>query len=402
MTDIYERYELHDVRGAAVLEQITRWAVVDNWSDALSGEAQKVVQAAQTGGLEYFVGTLATLAEHEGHGSRASMLHATLHGNVDLIGHALADNEGLRSLYRTTAERAQGIDMAEITTPNGLRLRAEQTGEAYQTAVVVEDAPGRSDVLANNTITAATATDALRTAAQREHAVHGLDRTDLQLVDQQLARLDYLTTIEAALPGAPPAAQSVDTIMQVTGRDLHSHVAVSNTVQTREGRRLTEDSMPTAPSSETYSTRMEAELGQRLGVQFSGRPDASPQAPDADSATPSDRWSAVVTAATGRDLRGEPGWTGLAATLDRAAAAGWDAAGQLPATVAQAPLPTHGSVSHDLAYRVMDACPDAVPAAPSVAQINGTGAASTGRQREAAERAIRPTPAPDRGPTVGR
>lgn len=318
--------DLHDVPSTAVLEQITRWAVTDNWSDELSGESRNVVWAAETAGRKHFVGALATLAEHDGHGSRAAMLHATLQGNVDLIGHALADNEGLRSLYRTTAERAQGIDMPEIATPTGLRLRAEQTGEAYQTAVLVEDAPGRSDVLASSTITAATATDALRTAAQREHAVHGLDNTDLQLVDQQLARLDYLDAIGAALPGAAEA------------------------------------------------------------------PDPQPHT----------QWVDTVTQLTGRDLRGEPGWTTLAATLDRADAAGWDVAGQLPATVAQAPLPTHGSVSHDLAYRVMDACPDAVPPAPSVAQINGAEAASTGRQREAAERAIRPTPAPDRGPTVGR
>jgi hypothetical protein len=318
--------DLHDVHSAAVLEQITRWAVADNWSDELSGETQKVVWAAEAAGREHFVGALASLAEHDGQGSRAAMLHATLQGNVDLIGHALADNEGLRSLYRTTAERAQGIDMAEIATPNGLRLRAEQTGEAYQTAVLVEDAPGRSDVLASSTITAATATDALRTAAQREHAVHGLDHTDLQLVDLQLARLDYLAAIETALPGAAAA------------------------------------------------------------------PDPQPHAP----------WADTVTQIAGRDLRGEPDWTTLAATLDRAAAAGWDVAGQLPAAAAQAPLPTHGSVSHDLAYRVMDACPDSVPPAPSIAQINGTEVASTGRQREAAERAIRPTPAPDRGPTVGR
>lgn len=318
--------DVHDVPSAAVLEQITRWAVADNWRDEPSGDTQKAVTAAETAGREHFVGALATLAGHDGHGSRAAMLHATLQGNADLIGHALADNEGLRSLYRTTAERAQGIDMAEIATPNGLRLRAEQTGEAYETAVLVEDAPGRSEVLASSTITAATATDALRTAAQHEHAVHGLDHADLQLIEQQLIRLDYLDAIEAALPGAP-------------------------------------------------------------------------RSPDPQPLT---QWADAVAQVTGRDLRGELGWSTLAATLDRAGDAGWDVTGQLPATAAEAPLPTHGSVSLDLAYRVMDACPDAVPPAPSAAQINGTEPAASGRQREAAERAIRPTPAPDRGPSVGR
>lgn len=318
--------DLHNLHSAAVLEQITRWAVADNWRDEPSGDTQQAVRAAETAGREHFVGALASLAEHDGHGSRAAMLHATLQGNVDLIGHALADNEGLRSLYRTTAERAQGIDMAEIATPNGLRLRAEQTGQGYETAVLVEDAPGHSDILASSTITAATATDALRTAARHEHAVHGLDHTDLQLIDQQLTRLDYLDAVGQALPAAPAS------------------------------------------------------------------PDPQPHM----------QWADTVAQAAGRDLRGEPGWTTLAATLDRAADAGWDVTGQLPATVAESPLPTHGPVSLDLAYRVMDACPGAVPPAPSVAQINGAEPAASGRQREAVERAIRPTPTPDRGPSVGR
>lgn len=317
---------LHDVRSAAVLEQITRWAVADNWSQERSGESRRAVWAAETAGHEQFVGALATLAERDGHGSRAAMLHATVQGNADLIGHALADNEGLRALYRTTAERAQGIDMAEIATPNGLRLRAEHTGVEYQTAVLVEDAPGCSDVLASSTIPAATATEALRTAALREHAAHGLDHTDLQMVERQLARLDYLDAIDVTLPGPAKA------------------------------------------------------------------PDSQPHA----------QWVDTVTQVTGRDLRGEPGWTTLAATLDRAASAGWDVAGQLPATVAQAPLPSNGSASHDLAYRVMDGCRDAAPPPPGAAQINGTEAASTGRQREAAERAIARAPDPNRPPTVGR
>jgi hypothetical protein len=320
--------DLHDVPTTAVLEQITRWAVADEWSGRGPADyAAGAVHAASGGTSEHFRAAMANLAEHDGPGSRAAALQATLWGNVDAALLALADNEGLRALLRSAAQQAEGRDVAEIATPNGLRLRAEQTGEAYETAVFVEDVPGRSDVLASGTITAATATEALRAAAGRELAVHGLDRSDLQLVDQQLARLEQITR---------------DTVTVVDP--------------------------------------------------------AGPQTP----AEPGAQWADTVTHLTGRDLRGESGWTTLATTLDRAAAAGWDVAGQLPATVAQTPLPTYGSVSHDLAYRVMDACPDAVPPAPSVAEINGTDAPSSGRQREAAERAITPVQAPDRGPTVGR
>ena len=321
--------DLHDMPSAAVLEQITRWAVMDGWETGPSADhVTRAVYAANDGTSDQFRTALVQLATHEGPSSfAAAVLEAARGSNLDGLNQVLDGNEGLQSLYRTLAQRAAGVDMAEVATVTGDRLRflAEQTGEAYDTTLLVESYTGRRDVLASSTIAAATATDALRTAAEREHAVHGLDHTDLQRLDQQLARLEQLTS------GHPNTAAAAAT-------------------------------------------------------------DPDPQA----------QWAATVTQITGRDLRAEPGWTTLAATLDRAAAAGWDVAGQLPATVAQAPLPTHGSVTDDLAYRVMDACPDAVPAAPSVAQINGAEAASTGRQREAAERAIRPAPAPDRGPTVGR
>ena len=143
-----------------------------------------------------------------------------------------------------------------------------------------------------------------------------------------------------------------------------------------------------------------------------------------------------------------PTWPALNATLIAAARDGYDVAANLPQLAAQSALPAHDpagelyyrllssgavdvdadsasgagaqppprrdespsygadapriSVSLDLAYRVMDACPDAVPPPPSAAQINGTDPASTGRQREAAERAITRAPEPSRPPTVGR
>lgn len=60
--------------------------------------------------------------------------------------------------------------------------------------------------------------------------------------------------------------------------DLHTHVAVSNKVQTCEGRWLALDGRimfkATVSASEHYNTRMEAELGERLGLQFADRPDA--------------------------------------------------------------------------------------------------------------------------------
>ena len=58
--------------------------------------------------------------------------------------------------------------------------------------------------------------------------------------------------------------------------DLHTHVAVANKVQTREGRWLSVDGRvlyaATVAASETYNTALEGHLGERLGVRFQERP----------------------------------------------------------------------------------------------------------------------------------
>ena len=62
--------------------------------------------------------------------------------------------------------------------------------------------------------------------------------------------------------------------------DLHSHVAVSNKVQTRDGRwRALDGRMlykAAVAASERYDTRLEAHLGTRLGVRFADRPGRAP------------------------------------------------------------------------------------------------------------------------------
>ena len=63
--------------------------------------------------------------------------------------------------------------------------------------------------------------------------------------------------------------------------DLHTHVAISNKVQTAaDGRWRALDGRPihklTVAASERYNTRLEAELAARLGVGFAPRPDTEP------------------------------------------------------------------------------------------------------------------------------
>lgn len=62
--------------------------------------------------------------------------------------------------------------------------------------------------------------------------------------------------------------------------DLHTHVAVSNKVQAEDGRWLALDGRlmyaAKVAASEHYNTRIEAELVDRLGVEFAERDDAAP------------------------------------------------------------------------------------------------------------------------------
>src|SRR3954470_14484422 len=62
--------------------------------------------------------------------------------------------------------------------------------------------------------------------------------------------------------------------------DLHIHVAISNKVQTLDGRWLALDGRPIyknkVAASERYNTRLEALLVDRLGVRFANRPGADP------------------------------------------------------------------------------------------------------------------------------
>jgi conjugative relaxase-like TrwC/TraI family protein len=63
--------------------------------------------------------------------------------------------------------------------------------------------------------------------------------------------------------------------------DLHTHVAVSNKVQTLDGRWRALDGRVllkvTVAASERYNTRLEAEVRDRLGVRFADRSGADPQ-----------------------------------------------------------------------------------------------------------------------------
>lgn len=82
--------------------------------------------------------------------------------------------------------------------------------------------------------------------------------------------------------------------------------------------------------------------------------------PDDDDRAAESAWRAFVVRIDARLVR-DPAWLLLAAALTRAAAAGYDVAVRLPALAAAAPLPDRHP-ARELHWRLLDDCPDALPA----------------------------------------
>jgi hypothetical protein len=103
-------------------------------------------------------------------------------------------------------------------------------------------------------------------------------------------------------------------------------------------------------------------------------------------------WAPFVRSVAGEAVTADAGWPGLAAGLDRAAAAGWDVAANLPRLVAQRDMPAQHP-GRDLYCRLVDACDAAAPtAATTVAEINGRDATPAPSTRHHAEQARPPAP----------
>jgi hypothetical protein len=119
--------------------------------------------------------------------------------------------------------------------------------------------------------------------------------------------------------------------------------------------------------------------------------DGIPQRPE-EAITPATRWQPLVEALVRAVALDEVGWPGLAAGLDRAAAAGWDVTANLPLLAAQRELPDRHP-ARELYCRLVGACAAASVSVPSVPEINGSASTATSSARHHAEPArLRPVP----------
>jgi hypothetical protein len=88
--------------------------------------------------------------------------------------------------------------------------------------------------------------------------------------------------------------------------------------------------------------------------------DLESESDDAEGVAAESVWRGFAAQIDARLVRG-PDWLPLAAALTRAAAAGYDVAVRLPSLAATPPLPARHP-ARELHWRLLDDCPDALPA----------------------------------------
>jgi hypothetical protein len=354
-----------DIYSPEVIEQLVRWSVPERMPRSIGtipGGARDVIAAAKTGTRDQLRDELAAIAERRGRdlvGHDARHLRAALDGDLASLGFVLVHNEALLALSRTAAKRAMGIDMAEIATSDGLHVAviAVDPGVSYEARVRVTD------------------------------EMHPLLLDTDAMAEGRLWEYDAPThraTLNATVVNAPSAHAALREAIRAE-RELGG-------LSRHDTRQLT--------------TQLErAEALQHGGNTRSDAPQTDAVIADtADNAHPhavDHGWAALVAELAGDEILTDPGWPGLAATLERAQTEGWDVQANLARLARHAPLPDR--VCAELTYRVMDACEQAIPPAPSVGDINGPDVPSSGRARAETEQALHRTPGPtQRGHAIGR
>ncbi|MBB3084681.1 hypothetical protein [Geodermatophilus sabuli] len=147
------------------------------------------------------------------------------------------------------------------------------------------------------------------------------------------------------MSGDPPARPGDgDWVSLVDG------VRVSRTWMTRHTPRLLAAWLDALTPEERHTV---AARILRIATELESEPD------DGNEPAAAPAWEAVAERIDPRLPLG-PDWPPLAAALDRAAAAGYDVVGRLPALAAAVPLPDRHP-ARELHWRLLDDCPAALP-----------------------------------------
>ena len=319
----------------------------------MSFRAREVVNAAEEGSSEQLRKALAALSHREDRymqRSESRHLIAALDGDLGSLGYMVVHSESLMALSRTAAKRAMGVDMVEVATTDGLHVLATAVdpGANYEVRILV---PAAADATPRR----------LNPAAMADGRLWDYD-TDTE-------RATLTSSVVAATSAHEALRAAVSTELEIGG------------LGRRDARELI-----------TQVERAETLESARTGV--GGVTAVTAQGVDAGPTRGLDRWAGLVSDLVDANVVHDPGWPSLAAALDRAHEAGWDVPANLPRLAHQTPLPRDPCA--ELQYRVMIACPQAIPTPSSTSHTDAPAAQSSGRARQEAELVVQHSPPPAR------
>lgn len=219
-----------EVYTAAQREQLVRWATIDRLPDRLMSGTRSVVRAARQGTVDQLRDRLAALTGNRNTttATRARHLLAGLDGDLPSLASALEHSAPLLTLAKTIAQRAGGLDIAEIAIQDGTHLIASaiETGRRYEITLAADnaasqrprtamtdgriwnfDADARPAVLGRYALETGSAINALHHALDYERASAGITNDQLHQLATQVHRLRHLDARrDPTDPLRPPAA----------------------------------------------------------------------------------------------------------------------------------------------------------------------------------------------------
>jgi DNA primase len=239
------------------------------------------------------------------------------------------------------------------------------------------------------------------TAALRETLTHAISLADVVIADRINRYADRLETAEGHVLAVRAAAQVIGALppdqwlthIDDLSNQLHPAPGVAHLAVVDAGHAFITD--PLAAAATRLAEPVTTHPSQPLANARTATHDPTSGGSAAEHRPAAERWAPL-----GRDIDSrivdDQHWPALAAALDRAAAAGYNAQTHLPRLAAQPPLPT-AHPARALHYRLVDECEAAVtPVSTQIRLADNRSAAARATARNAAEATRRqPLPRPE-------
>lgn len=410
-------------------EHLVRWATDGRLPDLLFSRTRRAVLAARGGTLDQLRGELSILSRRRNAliADDAYHLLAALDGHLVSLAFALVHSEPLLTLAKTIAQRATGLDTAEISSGRcgHIVAAAIDTGQRYDVSVFAPAKPWRGlntaamaagrlweydagvdrPILARYSVDVASAAAAMEHAVRREYDAPLLDDPQRAEFGLQVTRLTRLDDCRPRASGEPRSRAENDrlALSAVVGdplvdepewipllvRTRAGDAIARSTVAERAPNLLAEyDAAPLGAARERARANL-TDWSDASHLAFTYRDGycaawhstraeqleqaaATRRAPDHPDTATGAAWAGAPAADLPPQTTPTPSWhaTVRAVAGDTALA---DPSGpspaELPQLAAQTPLGEHPGA--EPAGRVLDACPAAHSPTPTAGGITG-------------------------------